>query len=296
MSIGDDLKEQIEFLKRQIDLKNKDLSQFRYNLRQANQKMLQLYKRLEDDIHSLKVVQNLLMPSELPHIPGFRFSTKIVQGQKSGGDYFDIFTQDKRFRFGFLVSSCSSYGLSSLFLSVLLQWGQQFKDSKISIKEVFKVLSENLSSSLKTSDVLHLFYSHVNRKTLQVDYGLVGDIVVFYINEDNIQILESEGLFQRGETLNITTKSLPMKSQETLLVCSPGLFSIPHHQTRELYSKERVISIVKDWDKKEVHDLRNDLFYDLQKFSQKEKFDRDVLVFILNVKSETLYIAKSVKD
>ena len=293
MSKEDELKEYIELLKKQLDFKTQDLSQFKSRLSQAHEKMIQLSQNLEDDIHALKTIQNLLMPSELPHIPGFKFSTKIVQGQKSGGDYFDIFNQNKKFRFGFLVSSCSSYGLSSLFLSVLLQWGAQFQDSRISVDKVFKVLAENLYASLKPSDVLHLFYAHMNRKTLQIDYGLVGDISVFHIQKEGVSVLENSPPFNRSQTLDILTKNLNLRAKETLLVCSPGVFSLSHHQTGELYSKQRVMSVVKEWNKSDVHDLRNRLFYDMQSFVKKEKFDTDVLVFVFHVKGETLHLAEN---
>ena len=294
MSIEQDLKEQIELLKKQLAMKDDDLAHFRESLRQAQEKMKKIFSQVSQDVNTLKKIQNILIPTELPHIPGFQFIAKIIQGQKSGSDYFDIFSKKQRFHFGFLLSTCSSYGVSALFLSVLLKWSAELKSQKVSIDKVFKVLLENLCPSLKKSDHLHLFYGHMNHKNFQFHYGLVGDILALHLKQSGAKILKSAKPLEKNSQMSSKGAAhlLKLKPKDTILLCSPGVFQVPHHETGELYPQERVFEIAKNWPRDDIHELRNQFFYDLKSFSKKEKFDQDVSLFVFRIKERTLRLAE----
>jgi serine phosphatase RsbU (regulator of sigma subunit) len=48
------------------------------------------WQRVESDLASARQVQRSLLPQEMPHIPGYRMSTRSVTCYEVGGDYLDI--------------------------------------------------------------------------------------------------------------------------------------------------------------------------------------------------------------
>src|SRR6186997_1220445 len=90
----------ISELEQEVKERQADLRRFREELGKANQKLEGLIGQLHTEVKLAHVIQKALVPTEFPHINGFEFSTKFVPSSISGGDYFDIFEHEDRFRFG----------------------------------------------------------------------------------------------------------------------------------------------------------------------------------------------------
>src|SRR5687768_8579652 len=110
--------ERVAELEEELRERQADLKRFRDELSKANQRLEGLITRLHSELKLAHVIQKSLVPTEFPHITGFEFSTKFVPSSVSGGDYFDIFEHDDRFRFGVIVSSSNGHTMSALLLSV----------------------------------------------------------------------------------------------------------------------------------------------------------------------------------
>ena len=115
------LKKVIQDLESQVKTKSLEVMTYRQELQKFSQKLDSLMSQIAGDSQLLAQVQKVLVPTEIPRIPGFEFSRKFVFGSQSGGDYFDIFEHEDKFRFGVLVACSSGYAMSALFLSLILK-------------------------------------------------------------------------------------------------------------------------------------------------------------------------------
>jgi sigma-B regulation protein RsbU (phosphoserine phosphatase) len=115
------LKARIAALEAELQDRERDLSTYRDELQKANRKLESLIENMAAQLQLASQIQKRLVPTEFPNIPGLEFSTKFEASAITGGDYFDIFEHEDRFRFGIVVASSSGYSMSSLFLSVLLR-------------------------------------------------------------------------------------------------------------------------------------------------------------------------------
>ncbi|MCB0356658.1 MAG: sigmaB regulation protein RsbU, partial [Bdellovibrionales bacterium] len=110
----------IKELEAEIVEREKDLAVFRRELGQVNRQMEELIARLTRDLKVAHEIQRFLVPTEFPNIQGIEFSYKFVPSAIRGGDYFDIFEHQDKFRFGLILASGSGHSMSALLLSVLL--------------------------------------------------------------------------------------------------------------------------------------------------------------------------------
>ena len=116
-----ELQEKVRHLESELGRKDQDLKIYRQELVGANKQLEQLILQVHDQLQQAHQMQKYLVPTEFPNIQGFDFSTKFKSSALSGGDYFDIFEHHDKMRFGIFLSSASGYGMSSLFLSVLMK-------------------------------------------------------------------------------------------------------------------------------------------------------------------------------
>src|SRR6476469_8091482 len=121
LALIESLQSRVRELELELGDREKDLAVFRDELAKANSQLERFIKQINSELKMASTIQKALVPTEFPNIPGFEFSTKFVPSPVSGGDYFDIFEHEDRFRFGIVLASSSGYSMSALFLSVLLR-------------------------------------------------------------------------------------------------------------------------------------------------------------------------------
>src|SRR4051812_36312955 len=114
MDNRDQLIKKIAELEREVKDREEDLARFRDELIKANRRLEQMIESFNQELKVAHAIQRTLVPTEFPNIPGFDFSTKFLPSSKSGGDYFDFFEHQDKFRFGIVLSSASAHGMSAL--------------------------------------------------------------------------------------------------------------------------------------------------------------------------------------
>ena len=174
------LKEKIRFLEEKLKTKDKLLKKYRQSLQDSNTRIKKIAKDLEGSLSLVRDIHRHLLPVRLPHIPGFEFSYKFVPTRQGvSGDFFDIVKMEQSMKFSVLLSSCSTYALSSLFLSAFLKFSPKLKSHK-SAKDFLLFVADKVSSSLSKKEKIHLFYGVISRSSFELDYCLVGDIFAGY--------------------------------------------------------------------------------------------------------------------
>ncbi|MCJ8277888.1 MAG: hypothetical protein HRT44_09325 [Bdellovibrionales bacterium] len=159
MSREDELVKKIQELESEIDKKDQDLKIYRRELSQANKELEKLIIRANDQLQQSHKIQKHLVPTEFPNIQGFEFRTKFSSSSVSGGDYFDIFEHFDKMRFGIFLSSASGYGMSALFLSVLMKMTYEIEDQKSKDPAlVMKGILEELREQSQPNDQASIFY------------------------------------------------------------------------------------------------------------------------------------------
>lgn len=292
------LKQRIQFLEKEIELKNKDLEVYRKELVKANAQLEGLVIHIHSQLKKALEIQRQIVPTEFPHIPGFEFSTKFSASSLSGGDYFDIFEHKDKMQFGFLLSSASSYNVSALFLSLFMKFTFEARQN-LQTQEpssLLRVLQEELVAQLSQSDTFQFFYGVMNRRHLRMNYIIAGGVIGIHHKQTTNALTRLPSdipSVHNGVSLTqIAARSLDFEPKDKLILCSPGILKVSNEKG-ELFGEDLLYSIIKKSAQSDVHNLRNEIFFQLQQFAQGKPYPQDLTVIVVETKERVLKLAST---
>ena len=283
-------------LERGIGRKDQDLKIYRKELSQANSRIETLVSQGNELLLQSLRVQKFLVPTEFPNIHGFEFSTKFIPSSISGGDYFDIFEHQDKMRFGLFLSSASSYGMSALFLSILMKVTYETGDGnrKSPKKLLIKIFNQMKSEGIQPKDHSSLFYALFDRRKFKMIYCNVGQPIALHYQaaEDRIQLLsgsvESFYCDREISDYKLEDQVVDLNPKDKLVFCSVGFLSLTNSEGQS-WGLDQMLSIIKQNVQKGVHDLRNEIFYQSSQFSKDRP--RDLSVIVIEVKERIMKLA-----
>jgi sigma-B regulation protein RsbU (phosphoserine phosphatase) len=187
------LKKKIADLESLLVKKDSEIISYRQQLIAISQKIDSLMAQGADDVKLLTQVQKVLTPTEIPKIPGFAISRKFLYGSKTGGDYFDIFEHNDKLKFGILVASSSSYAMSALFLSLILNSSHTAQMKKGVLPHlVLQQIAAEINVLASPAETTSVFYGIIDRRDFTLHFCSAGRMDAYYLSSDKpIQILKS---------------------------------------------------------------------------------------------------------
>lgn len=281
------LKKTILDLEAQLKSKNLEVITYRSELQKFSQRLDAMMSKVSNDSQVLAKVQKALVPTEMPRIPGVEISRKFVFGSKSGGDYFDIFEHEDKFRFGILVASSSGYAMSALFLSLILKVSHMLEAKKGNPPEkVLQHMADELKSLAGPQDTTHAFYAVIDRRDYSFKFCSAGKIEAFYMtNSKTVQRLKSEyGPMSQTFSGPLTAAQIELEPKSRICIVTDGLFDV--------LGAEVIVKAMTDKIKAGVHDLRNELLFQAQRISGLQEPERDQTVVVVEIKDQVIKLAK----
>lgn len=289
------LRDKIKDLEKDLSLKEAELASYRMELAKANQLLEKMIVDMGQELKLAALVQKVLSPTEIPNIPGIEFSTKFIPGHKSGGDYFDIFEHDDRLKFGIILSSCSGYTMSALFLSVLMKLSAQMEARKgAEPDQVIKQMAMEIVPNIQKSDTASLFYGVVDRRNYELRYCSIGGLMGFLQvqgNENPVQLEPSAGPLKKDFNETPLTHSLTLGPRDRLILCTEGIWAAQSGE-QEQFGKDRMIKTIVHAPRSGVHSVRNEILFQVEKFTNTSEPVRDQTILVTEVKDKVIKLAK----
>lgn len=275
--------------------KTAELEKYKAEISNLNSKLRDLIAQITNEIKTATVLQKALVPTEIKNIPGFEFSTKFVPSFLSGGDYFDIFEHEDKYRFGVMLASGSGHGMSALFLSVLMKLASAIESRKPREPgEALQAIAEEMRPNMQAHDTADLFYGLIDRRTMTLHYALCGDVcgLLFSSEENGIIRLKPTGpALTKDLTEAPITLAQNLESKDRLVIASRGIFSATNANGEE-FGMKRLETCIFDRKGLGVHDLRNEVLFQVGQFTGKEEPDRDMTLLVLEVKERVIKLAR----
>lgn len=291
-----DLKERIAELETEIAERERDIAKYRDELARANVRLETLIAQIHQELKLAHSVQKVLVPTEFPHVPGFEFSTKFVPSMIIGGDYFDIFSHEDRLRFGVVLASSSGHAMSALFLSVLLKFTGQMEARRGAEPDKIMVqMVKELLPNIEVGSRADIFYGLVDRRSYELTYCRLGEVAALHQSFSNgeIKLLEGTGSFiEPGFSTPVIAKQCALNPRDRLILCSRGILEAKSLEG-EPFGLARLSRSVVEASRQGVHELRNQVLFDVQKFAGYQEPPRDVTLVVVEVKDKVIKLAKN---
>ncbi len=290
------LKSRVRELEVELSERERDLGVFRDELSKANSQLEQFIKQISQELKMASLIQKALVPTEFPNIPGFEFSTKFTPSPISGGDYFDIFEHEDKFRFGIVVASSSGYSMSSLFLSVLLMMTGQLEARKGAAPDrILELMAKELVPTIQSADQANVFYAVVDRRSFEMTYSGAGRVIglLYCFATGKLQRLEWQTpAFQQGFEARLMPTTIALGARDRIILCTEGVVRALDPKG-ETFGEERLYKTILAAPRLGVHDLRNEILYQIERFTQGRDLPQDLTVVVTEVKDRVIKLAKS---
>lgn len=157
---------------------------------------LQDKERLDRDLSIARQIQASLLPSELPHVPGYNLAAQNSPALEIGGDYYDVLPVDEE-HMGLMIADVSGKGVTggiimTICRSVFHTRAVGCLDPCEVLREVGKVVSSELAADLFVS----MLYMVLNTTTGELRIARAGHErpIVYKSSEQDFLVVDSPGI------------------------------------------------------------------------------------------------------
>ncbi len=289
------LRRRVAELELHLDRKNRESEELKNRIHDLTGRVEQIMLRITEELKLAHALQRALIPSEFPNIPGFEFSTKFRASLVQGGDYFDIFELEDKFRFAIVLASSSGHTMSALFLSVLMRLYSQVQARKgLSPREILDRLRVELVPAVAPLDTVHVFVGVVDRRNFELTYCQAGNLATYLIESSSGKVAALEAHDQpigAAADPKYSEGVIGLNPSDHLVLASPFFVSMRDSAGADL-GRGWIEEILSRGSRLGAHELRNEIFFQAERNLQTNQFDRDATVVVAVVKDKVIKLAR----
>lgn len=257
-----------------------------------NSRLEKVTEGFKGDIELASRLQKLCAPRRFKPLKIMTPFYRYFAGTKPGGNYFDLMTSINESSYSILLSDSSSYGLSSLVLSMVLKIAVKVNAGELSApdKTAEMILHEALST-LREKDKLSLFFGSLSRFSSELSYVHFGENLFLYAQDGKkFEIIPTTGdaLSQRSALPLPPSHVIKLNPKDRLVLISKGL-------SEECGGEKEVMNIINQRKDKRLEDILNDLSVELRvkmKNSNKEFPDKDCTMSFFELSDKVTQLRK----
>jgi sigma-B regulation protein RsbU (phosphoserine phosphatase) len=213
-------------------------------------KGLQERERMRRSLSLAREVQQSLLPSEAPQIPGLQIAATSLYCDETGGDYFDFMELERSGsrRLTAVIGDVSGHGVSAALLmtsvrallraETILPGGPQ---------EIIRFLNRQISPDTEeTGQFVTLFYLEVDPQTRALEWVRAGHepAYLYRPGTDRFETLDGDGAALGIEKeLQFAVNRTTARSGEVLILTTDGIFET--RRQREMFGRRRFREVVR---------------------------------------------------
>jgi sigma-B regulation protein RsbU (phosphoserine phosphatase) len=252
---------------------------------------LQDHLRLNQSIDLAMKVQQKLLPSKDPQIPGLDIAGKSIYCDETGGDYYDFLEFDEKNggKVSVVVGDVSGHGISS---ALLMASARAFLRQRISLPGTLGQMISDVNYQL-TKDVaeyhnfMTLFYLRIDCEHKTLEWVRAGhDPAIFYkpktksfeeLNGQDIPLgVEASWIYKEN-------KKTGLSAGQIIVLATDGVWEA-QNTSGEMFGKDRVHDLVWANATLGAKGILNILLDRLSRFAKGKKFEDDVTLVVIKIK------------
>ena len=178
-------------------------------------------KKIQDDLDAARVLQQALLPVDLPNVDSVRFGIKYEPTEKVGGDIYDIFEIDKN-NIGIIISDVTGHGVHAAFLSAMARMAVVNNERYyFSPALLLQTVNEQICTNIKTRCCINMFYLVLDTKSGKIIFsdGCHSNAFIFRKKDDSLDQLSTN----TDEGSAFAEKELNLLSGDKLILISNGV-------------------------------------------------------------------------
>jgi len=243
--------------------------------------------KIERDLENAKIIQESLLPAELPYIPGLDICGTMMPAMQIGGDYFDVIKVSDHKIF-IIVGDVSGKGFSaSFYMSQLHTMMRLFCTEDKSPKEILKEINKRIFETIGKNWFITISLALFNTKEKTIKFCRAGHTPLMVTNNGSVNFHTPKGIgvgLEKGDIFNTTLEEQTIKYRtgDKFVFYSDGITE-EMNAVNELYGEKRFENILTENSSKSSKETMNHIANSLKKFRNGSRQNDDITLVLVKV-------------
>jgi hypothetical protein len=235
---------------------------------------------IQNELQQAALIQQSLLPSQPPEIPGYQMAARSQTTEIVGGDLFDFFEFGED-NFGVCIGDASGHGLPAALLVRDVVIGLRMGlEKNMKMVYTFQRLNNVIYRSTYSSRFVSLFYGEIESDGHLICVN-AGHPAPFVVHEDQVTELKATGLILGAlPEITLHRSYAQVKPNSVLVMFSDGIFERENKQ-EEAYSIKRLKKLVMKCQKLSAKQILDNIFDDVYEFGNRDKWEDDSTVIVI---------------
>lgn len=247
-------------------------------------------QRYREELATARRIQESLLPTQMPDIPGISISAVSRPAQAVGGDYYDIIHLDKS-RFLVIAADVSGKGLpASLYMAEFHGMVHVACGMHNSPKEILTILNEHLFEVIARGSFISATMLLFDTTRQSVSFARAGHTPIIRRNGRDV-----DTLIPTGVALGLCSRELfsellqeytvEYEPGETFILYSDGV-SEAMNERREEFGEGRLHDVIRGAANPTADALRDRILTDIEKFRGTAEQNDDITLVVVRIEKE----------
>lgn len=239
---------------------------------------------IKKEMQLAKQMQNLLIPTELPHNEHYELDGIYMPHSSVGGDYFDFikFNDDE---FAFCIADVSGKGVAAALLMANFQANlQSLIVQRLDAEEFLQRLNKSVLKITKGDKFLTFFYGEYNLKTQQLKYVNAGHNPPVLVTQNEAHLLD-KGCTILGilnEIPFVELGKMTLNEQALIITYTDGLTDLKNEDD-QYFDTDFLSDFALKYSSSKAAEFNNRLLNHIRKFKGKMTFPDDISVLTCKI-------------
>jgi sigma-B regulation protein RsbU (phosphoserine phosphatase) len=232
-------------------------------------------QRIDLDLSLASDVQLMLLPQDMPRLPGLEIDARYLAAQKVGGDFYDVIRLDEH-RLGLAVADVSGKGISaSLLMAICRTQLRAIAPQHGSPARVLSDMNRALAADMRGGMFITMTYAVVDLARNEVSFARAGHELPLFAHRlgtpgISCEFVGSDGMplgLVDAETFAAITvdRTVAFPPGSALVLFTDGLTETPNRENKE-FGNARLADTVRAHAQKSAREMNDAILLAVEKF------------------------------
>lgn len=214
---------------------------------QEQQAQVRERERIEQELRVARLIQQTLLPKELPALPDWEVSTHYQPAREVGGDFYDfLYFEDGRL--GIVIGDVSDKGVPAALVMATTRSVLRAAASRlISPSQVLERVNDSIHPDIPAKMFVTCLYAILDPNTGRLQYANAGHDLPYRRYKGGVSELRATGMpLGLMPGMSYEEKETTLAPGETILFYSDGLVEA-HNPNREMFGFPRLAALLEEY-------------------------------------------------
>jgi serine phosphatase RsbU (regulator of sigma subunit)/anti-sigma regulatory factor (Ser/Thr protein kinase) len=203
-------------------------------------------ERIEQELHVARVIQQTLLPKELPQLPGWQISSYYQPARAVGGDFYDFMYFDDG-RLGLVIGDVTDKGVpAALVMATTRSILRSTAHATVSPGKVLEQTNDLLHQDIPPNMFVTCLYAILDPASGRLEYANAGHDLPYRRHADQVSELRATGMpLGLMPGMAYEEKEVILAPGESILFYSDGLVEA-HNARRQMFGFPHLAKLLEE--------------------------------------------------